>query len=90
MNEETRNLLIKELTKKSIERGGYILKKDINALLKMPEVPTTLAASTGENTNADNDDGIIVFLTKLVSPKIKPKKPPFFGPQKRDPKMTGM
>ena len=37
MNEETRNLLIKELTKKSIERGGYILKKDINALLKMSE-----------------------------------------------------
>ena len=37
MNEETRNLLIKELTKKSIERGGYILKKDINSLLKMSE-----------------------------------------------------
>ena len=29
MNEETRNLLIKELTKKSIERGGYILKMDL-------------------------------------------------------------
>ena len=35
MNEETRNLLIKELTKKSIERGGYILKMDLYSLLKM-------------------------------------------------------
>ena len=62
----------------------------MNALLKIPLVPTMLAASTGENTNADKDDGITVFLIKLVSPKMNPRNPPFFGPQNSAPRITGM
>lgn len=49
-----------------------------------------LAASTGENTNAEREVGITVFLIKLVRPKINPKNPPFFGPQNNAPKITGM
>ena len=49
-----------------------------------------LAASTGENTNAESEVGITVFLIKLVRPKINPKNPPFFGPQNNYPKITGM
>ena len=62
----------------------------MNRLLNIPDVPIILAASTGENTNADKLVGIIVFLIKLVSPKTNPRNPPFLGPQNSDPKITGI
>ena len=68
----------------------YAVQKQINALFTIPLVPTMLAASTGENTNAESEVGITVFLIKLVRPKINPKNPPFFDPQNNDPKITGM
>ena len=59
MNEETRNLLIKELTKKSIERGGYILKKDINLLLKMSEEEINKISNEIDDLIAElSDNGI--------------------------------
>jgi len=48
-----------------------------------------LDARTGENTKAESEDGIIVFLIKLVNPKTKPIKAPFLGPQNREPIITG-
>ena len=59
MNEETRNLLIKELTKKSIERGGYILKMDLYSLLKMNESEISRMANEIEDLIAElSDNGI--------------------------------
>ena len=59
MNEETRNLLIKELTKKSIERGGYILKKDIHAFLKMSEEEINKISNEIDDLIAElSDNGI--------------------------------
>ena len=59
MNEETRNLLIKELTKKSIERGGYILKNDLFAQLKMSESEINKISNEIDDIIAElSDNGI--------------------------------
>ena len=52
--------------------------------------PNIFAANTGENTNADNVAGVIVFFKKLVSPNRNPKNAPCFGPQNKAPIMTGI
>ena len=62
----------------------------MNALFTAPLGPNCDAASTGENTKALTVAGVTVFLIKLVSPKIKPKNAPLFGPRKIAPRITGM
>ena len=64
--------------------------KQIMVLFTTPAAPSMLLASIGENTNADIEVGINVFLIKLVNPNTNPKKAPFFGPQKIAPKITGI
>ncbi len=56
----------------------------------MPDTPTTFAARTGENTNAEAVTALNVLLIKLVKPNTNPKNAPFFGPRNSAPRMTGI
>ena len=62
----------------------------MNKLLNIPEVPTKDAASTGENTKDERVPPTIVAFKQLVNQNTNPRNAPFLGPQKSEPRITGM
>ena len=87
---DKRTFLIPMYTKYGTTPTRILGTNAIKILLNIPDVPANDAASTGENTKDDKDVPAIVDFKQLVNPKTNPRKAPFFGPQKSDPRITGM